>query len=121
MYLNGTADTVVTVMNTLSASILNTAHLNVGSWGNFGGRAVPGNICELSVYNRVLTAPEVVSIYNNGKPTNLIRLSSASAMLNWWRLGTLDTYSVATDQMGVQNGTMTNMAATDIIAVGAAP
>ena len=64
-----------------------------------------GNIEEQSVYTSALTSTEVSSIYNNGLPTDL---SSQSNILAWYRCGDNDTAPTLTDNIGSNDGTMTN-------------
>jgi hypothetical protein len=64
-----------------------------------------GNIEEQSVFTSALTSTEVSAIYNNGLPTDL---SSESNILAWYRMGDNDTAPTLTDNIGSNNGTMTN-------------
>ena len=64
-----------------------------------------GNIEEQSVFTSALSATEVSAIYNNGIPTDL---SSESNILAWYRMGDGDTAPTLTDNIGSNNGTMSN-------------
>lgn len=64
-----------------------------------------GNIEEQSAFTSALTSTEVSAIYNNGLPTDL---SSQSNILAWYRCGDGDTAPILTDNIGSNNGTMTN-------------
>ena len=64
-----------------------------------------GNIEEQSVFTSALSSTEVSAIYNNGLPTDL---SSQSNILAWYRCGDGDTAPILTDNIGSNNGTMTN-------------
>jgi hypothetical protein len=64
-----------------------------------------GNIEEQSVFSSALSSTEVSAIYNNGLPTDL---SSESNILAWYRMGDGDTAPTLTDNIGSNNGTMTN-------------
>ncbi len=64
-----------------------------------------GNIEEQSVFTSALSSTEVSAIYNNGLPTDL---SSQSNILAWYRCGDGDTAPTLIDNIGSNNGTMTN-------------
>lgn len=64
-----------------------------------------GNIEEQSVFTSALSATEVSAIYNNGLPTDL---SSESNILAWYRMGDGDTAPTLTDNIGSNDGTMSN-------------
>ena len=67
-----------------------------------------GNIEEQSVFTTALSSTEVSAIYNNGLPTDL---SSQSNILAWYRCGDGDTAPILTDNIGSNDGTMTNFSA----------
>ena len=59
-----------------------------------------------------ISAEEIVSIYNDGKPNNLEGLSG---LIGWWRDGDGATYpTIPDDSTNSNNGTMTNMVEGDI-------
>ena len=64
-----------------------------------------GNIEEQSVYTSALSSTEVSAIYNNGLPTDL---TSQSNIIAWYRCGDGDTAPTLTDNIGSNDGTMTN-------------
>ena len=64
-----------------------------------------GNIEEQSVFTTALSSTEVSAIYNNGLPTDL---TSQSNILAWYRCGDGDTAPTLTDNIGSNDGTMTN-------------
>jgi len=64
-----------------------------------------GNIEEQSVFTSALSSTEVTAIYSNGLPTDL---SSESNILAWYRMGDNDTAPTLTDNIGSNDGTMTN-------------
>jgi len=64
-----------------------------------------GNIEEQSVFTTALSSTEVSAIYNSGLPTDL---SSKSNIVAWYRCGDGDTAPILTDNIGSNNGTMTN-------------
>lgn len=60
-----------------------------------------GNIDEVALFNSELSAGEVTTIYNGGKPKDLSGFSPVS----WWRMGDKATYS---NPGGVGNWTLTD-------------
>lgn len=70
-----------------------------------------GLIDEVGFFNTVLSSSDVTNIYNSGTPTDLTSLSPIS----WWRMGDGDTFPTIKDNVGSNDGTMTNMVAGDII------
>jgi hypothetical protein len=108
---------------------------------SFGGRLVPivsnlsGNLDDIAYYNRVLTAAEILEIYNNGCPNNLKEIQSSKASLkNWWingddpkdaiRLGSPPTEISIYDQVGTFDlyaSGIGDMAIVDSVCAGGAP
>tara|TARA_Y100000361_G_scaffold119809_1_gene111351 strand:- start:922 stop:1641 length:720 start_codon:yes stop_codon:yes gene_type:complete len=76
----------------------------------FGGIAC--NIDEVSCYDAVLDATAVSNIYNSGTPTDL---TGTSNLIAWYRNGDGDTFPTINDNVGSNNGTMTNMVSGDIV------
>ena len=84
-----------------------------------------GNIDEGSVWDRALTAAELVGVYNGGVPIDLLTNAggyiSATDLQGWWRNG--DTAGVSVyptitdDSLNSNDGTMTNMDSGDIVQV----
>ena len=69
------------------------------------------NIDEVSVFNSILSDPDITSIYNSGVPADLTSLSP----LGWWRMGEEATWGgrdwTLVDQgSGGNNGLTQNMA-----------
>jgi len=64
-----------------------------------------GNIDEVSIYNVALTQADVDTIYGSGIPSDV---STISGITNWYRCGDNDTSPTLTDNVGSNNGTMTN-------------
>jgi len=79
-----------------------------------------GNLDEVGWWNNsTLTAAEVTALYNSGTPINLKTDAgdyvSSGELTSYWRMGDGDSYPTITDNKGSNNGTMTNMAADDIV------
>jgi len=69
------------------------------------GYALTGYLDEVSIWNTALGSSQIVSLYNNGLPTNLTGLSG---LVDWYRMGEGATPPVIPDLAGSFNGTMTN-------------
>lgn len=110
LYLDGsliqTTSSMTTFVGTLSAaSIGNNAA---------GGGYFKGNIDEVSLYDETITAAQVTAIYDSGFPNSVI---TQSGLVGWWRMGDGATYpTIPDDSTNSNDGTMTNMASTDIVA-----
>jgi hypothetical protein len=102
IYINGTAVALTTNLDVLTTNPSSSVTMHVGA----NAAASPsnfflGNVDELSIWNRVLTAGEVTTIYNLGKPNDLAAQSFyASAAIYWWRMGDNDTFPVLVEQKG---------------------
>lgn len=110
-YINGNS-VAATYFNTTNTSYwwddLTPTQQQLGVFrvnGYATGLRYSGNIEEQSVFTSALSATEVSAIYNNGLPTDL---SSQSNILAWYRCGDGDTAPILTDNIGSNNGTMTN-------------
>lgn len=97
----------------LSGSFSNTASFVLGARNT----AFPfsGNIDEVTVWNKALSAAEVSELYNSGQPADLTAHSAFANLQSWWRMGDDDTYPTILDNVGSVNGTMTNMTSGDIV------
>ena len=100
------------IKDALTGSILNLVDFVIGGYEFY----CMGNIDELAVYSRELTGAEVAWLYNSGHPCSLTAGGAPANLLSWWRMGDGDTYPTLTDAVGGHNGTMTNMAAGNIVA-----
>jgi len=80
----------------------------IGGVNNNGAtNFMDGNIDEVAIFDSVLSAAQVSSIYNGGKPQSLTSYNP----VGWWRMGDNDggTGSTITDQgSGGNNGALTN-------------
>jgi hypothetical protein len=70
-----------------------------------------GNIDEFAIFDTTLSASDVTSIYNSGTPADLTSLNPVA----WWRMGDDATFPTIPDEVGSNDGTMTNMVAGDIV------
>lgn len=113
LYLDGSLASVTVITNSLSASILTSANFQIS--GRDGPNVVlSGNVDEVALYDKDLSASEVTAIYNSGIPISLTGLPTTGNILNWWRMGDDDTFPTILDHKGSNDGTMVNMEAGDI-------
>ena len=118
IYVDGSLQSLTTLRNTLSSSIITTATLQ------FGGRStstahqyLTGLLDEVSFYNIALSSTQAAALYNSKLPTNLLTVASPppANLIGWWRMGDGDTYpTLADNSTGGHNGTMINMSSGDI-------
>jgi hypothetical protein len=119
MYVdNSSVDTSSPTLKDFSSTDL----LRIGVRSNLGNDYL-GNIDELSLWNKGLSASEVSELYNNGIPSNLASHSSYSNAISWWRMGEDATFDgtnwTVPDNAGSNDGTSANMTLSD--RVGDAP
>jgi len=117
IYINGADQAVTRVAATIGSGAYvateNTDYpLKIGSL--LTGYFFTGNLDELSIWNKELTAGEVASIYNSGEPTDL---SGQTGLIGWWRMGDTAIFpTIPNASTNSKNGTMTNMSSGDIVA-----
>ena len=115
MYYDGSLVVNSTSLDTSST----TAALWFGQYGG-GGLYIDGNLDEISWWDdTTLDLAAVVAVYNSGEPINLAADSgdyaSSGDLTSYWRMGDGDTFPTVTDQVGSNDGTMTNMGSEDIV------
>lgn len=115
-YIDGVLYATATTTNNLTASILTSDTAKMGVVGT--SSYLNGALDEYSIWNKELSAAEVLAIYNSGDPGNLSNHSAYANLLSWWRMGDGDIYPTVTASKGLVNGSMTNMASSAFI-VGA--
>jgi len=86
--------------------------MEIGRW-NGTGVNFTGNIDEVSVWNKELSAAEVTEIYNLGVPKNLLTHSAFANIVMWLQMGDNAIFPVLQDQINGNDGTMINMSASD--------
>jgi len=115
VYVDGISVATHTNASTLNDTIINDDPFIIGSKTSTG-ELWNGNIDEVSVWDKELTADEVSEIYNAGAPSNLLTHSAVSSLVAWWRMGDNDTYPTITDNSAnSHDGTMQNMSANNIV------
>lgn len=108
IYINGNSDIVTNKVGTLSATIQNPAPFYLGRLATLYADVT---LDEVSVFNSVLSASDISSIYNSGTPNDI----SALSPIHWWRMGENDTYPTINDNAGSVNGTMQNMSSASFV------
>lgn len=85
IYIDGVAQSVTVVANTLSGTTLNSDDFNIGARSTL----LRGNAyqADASVHNTALSAGDITTIYNGGLPLDLRGLASASSLVSYWRCG----------------------------------
>ena len=107
-YLNGVSRD--TLSYTQNATMYDpTDDIFIGAVSNSASAVnfMDGKVDEVAVFNSALSAAQVASIYNGGKPQSLASYNP----VGWWRMGDNDggTGSTITDQgSGGNNGTLVN-------------
>jgi hypothetical protein len=112
VYVDGVLEGTANGVGNMRANI-NTP-INIGRRSYASSQLLfQGNIDETSIFNTALTQSEVTSIYNGGVPTNLNELSTTP--LSWWRMGDGSIYPTINDEIGSNDGTMTNMSSANFV------
>lgn len=121
VYVDGAEDTSVNkIEDDTMTNLFSSAHETV--MGRFSGGSGPtgyftGNLDEVSIWNKELTSSEVSELYNSGVALNLSSHSASGNLVSWWRNGDAagDLFPTIQDQIGSNDGTMTNMESGDIV------
>ena len=108
LYVNGAADTT-TGSGTMTGTIESVTPIFLGTRDQ-GDNFFDGALDEVSVFNTELSASAISTIYNSGTD-----LTGTSGLVSWWRMGDGDTFPTITDNVGSNNGTMTNMSSGNFI------
>lgn len=115
-YVDGELRTNITLLtNNLSATIITTATFRIGSRNTPTTSSQQGRITEAAVYDSELTPSEVMALYNAGNPPDLTSVGPTGNLVGYWRLGEHSYPTVPDLSASGNDGTMTNMAANDIV------
>jgi hypothetical protein len=117
LYLDGAGAGKTSPTGTISASTSNTEDMRVGR-NVSDGNAFKGNIDNIAIYDRELTAAEVSAIYSGGTPPNLVKLATSTSMVRWYRLddGVFGTdYTFADNSRGATAATSVNIEIGDLV------
>ena len=118
-YIDGSSETTTIDTDSLGTNTtLNSADFNIGERNSgSGGLYYHGNISNVAVFNSELSAANIVSLFNGGKPGDLSSFSPAP--VSWWRLGensycpTGGQWTVL-DEISTNTGTSFNMGEEDL-------
>lgn len=97
--------------NLVGSSSGATADFTINNVGVRGGsRYWSGQLTQMARWNRDLTGAERTALYGGGIPVNA-QAVVPSGLLNYWPMGTGDTFPIIQDLVGGNNMTMQNMTA----------
>lgn len=116
LYVDGSEETSTSVLenDTMTTIYDSTTNLTIGGVGTF--LYFDGYIDECAIWDTtVLSASDISDLYNSGAPTDLSTYSGSANLVSWWRMGDGDTFPTITDNVGSNDGTMTNMESGDIV------
>jgi len=112
LYINGISSSITVPTGAPTGVPQLAAGFSVGGWGDHL-RDWSGSIDDVAYYDSVLSAADILEIYNKGCPTDLKSLDSVSSLQHWWingddpndaiRLGTPPTEVSIYDQVGSLN------------------
>ena len=122
-YINGTSETF-TGSGSNSGGVSNSENFEIGARTGTTD-ALDGSISNVSIYNLELSAAQVTTLYNSGKPFDLNTF--AITPVSWWRLGAVNSSFDGTnwtvlDEISTSgnNGVSANMTQSDLVSgVGA--
>jgi len=103
IYRDGSPDSMTILNNTLTASILTTAAfqlMNV-SYNTSSTYRWRGDMDEVAIWNRALSAAEVTWVHNGGLPNDLGGSVAPPDLAAWWRMGDGDTFPMVSDNFPV--------------------
>lgn len=113
IYKNNVAVDVSDEVNAIYVAMHNTTQpvrIGVNSFNQF----YEGNGSNYAIWNKELSVAERNEIYNAGCPANLASHSAVANLVGGWRAQDA-AFPTVPDQQGLQDGTMTNMEAGDIV------
>lgn len=112
LYINGSA-AQATVTDTTSDDFTAYDKLSIANDNYSSGRYwFDGMIDEVSIWNSALSGTDVATLASG---PNDLKTALASTPVAWWRNGDGSTYPTINDEIGSNNGTMTNMVSGDIV------
>jgi hypothetical protein len=117
LYLNG-ADTSTSYTDLDATAPTYVRNIATNGENQTGTQTLTGKISNVSLFNSALTAAQVTTLYNSGKPFDLNTF--AVTPTNWWRLGASGSSFDSTnwtvlDEVGTSNGTSANMTQADLV------
>jgi hypothetical protein len=123
IYKNGSLATITTVFDTLTSSSVITSSAGVlFGLRSDGTRYLQGRLDNIMLFNKVLSASEISTLYNGGTPLESLQSEPTllSANVMHVAIDSLDVYPTLTDKRGNYDLTMNaNMAQGNIVDAGA--
>jgi len=110
-YINGAVESAPSSQSLNAWTV--TDPLTIAARGT--GFHFSGNMNQISVWNKELSAAEVSELYNSGSPADLNSHSASANLLSWWKLNTNSSFPTEVDNKASINGTLINMEITDYI------
>lgn len=108
IYIDSQLETPVVVVDSLSATIVSTAPLNIGARNDGGDAWFAGSLDDVSIFNKELSALEVLELACTQEPRDHGDLSFSN-LAGWWWMGDGDTAPTILDHSdNVYHGTMVN-------------
>ncbi len=105
-YVDGVDVTPVATVDALVGSTLATGGTASGIRLPSKTQNLTGGVSNFSIWDRALSSPEAVELYNSGVPTDL-SAHSAAVDLEWWaKLGEGDEFPIVRDQVANAHGTI---------------
>jgi len=112
IYIDGMLEVPNVITDALTATIIwSGAYFNVGARGggdSFLDAYFDGTVDSAAVYDKTLSAAEVLWLYNVGNPPDLQDGSAPSNLVWWCRMGENGTPPVLDDEVGINNLTLVN-------------
>ena len=117
LYINAATPTTGSTTNFASSTVKN---LRIGSSEMISGIEMNGKLSNISIYNTNLSATQITTLYNSGKPFDLNTF--AVTPVSWWRLGATNSSFDGSnwtilDEISTSgnNGTSANMTQSDLV------
>ena len=111
IYINGVSDSVVTISNNTPTKVSNTTDFQLS--GRAGGTSLVygGGLDEVAFWNGTELTSTQANEIGSTLPTDLSTYNPTS----YWRMGDGSTYPTINDEIGSNDGTMTNMSSANFV------
>ena len=93
LYLDGVAQAVTIISDTSPTAVQNSGPFVIGD-SEVGAADAPwlGNLDDVSIHGRELSSGEVTTLFNGGKPGDVLTTGPRDALLGYWKMGDGDTF-----------------------------
>lgn len=110
LYVNGVLDGAPTLTQNPAITTIFTGAQNGMTAGAAPGATANAAVLmdELAIWNTVLTAPQLLAVYNAGSAPNLLTHSASANLKLWMRMGDADTLPQVNNVIDGTSGTMLN-------------